>query len=139
MTGFRNPQEPGGLTGLENRSWYFREKFRHAVAGDQRASGYVCIPKGLQGPLPAVFCRHQHAGTSVWVRLSSPADSPPRHLGQRLSGPEFGVGHGSAPLTQGDQHQPGQALQQLLALGTLTTSLELCTSAALCASYLIDC
>ena len=139
MTGFRSPQESGGLTGLENRSWYVREKLSHAGAGDQRASAYVCIPKGVQGPLPAVFCHHQYAGTSVWERASSPADSPPRHLAQRLSGPEFSVGHGRAPLTQGDQHQPGQVLHQLLALGTFTTSLELRTSAALCASCLIDC
>ena len=99
MTGFRSPQESGGLTGLENRSWYVREKLSHAGAGDQRASAYVCIPKGVQGPLPVVFCHHQHAGTSVWERASSPADSPPRHLGQHLSGPEFGVGYGRAPLT----------------------------------------
>jgi hypothetical protein len=91
----------------------------------------------VQGPLPAVFCHHQHAGTSVWERASSPADSPPRHLAQRLSGPEFGLGR--APLTQGDQHQHGQVLQQLLALGTSTTSLEVRTNAALCASCLIDC
>jgi hypothetical protein len=141
MTGFRSPQEPGGLTGLENRSWYVGEKLSHAVAGDQRASAYVCIPKGVQGPLPAVFCHHQHAGTSVWERASSPGDSSHRHLGQRLSGPEFGVGHGHgrAPRTQGDQHLPGRVLQQLLVLGTFTTSLELRTSAALCVSCLIDC
>jgi len=41
---------------------YVREKLSYAVAGDQRASAYVCIPKGVQGPLPAVFCHHQHAG-----------------------------------------------------------------------------
>src|SRR5664280_589577 len=45
MTGFRSPQESGGLTSLENRSWYVREKLSHAVAGDQRASAHVCIPK----------------------------------------------------------------------------------------------
>jgi hypothetical protein len=75
------------------------------------------------------------------ITSSSLADSPPRHLAQRLSGPEFGVGagHGRAPLTQGDQHPPGQVLQHLLALGTLTTSFEQRTSAALCASCLIDC
>ena len=73
------------------------------------------------------------------ITSSSPAASPLRHLAQRLSGPEFSVGHGRAPLTQGDQHQPGQVQQQLLALGTFTTSLELRTSAALCASCLIDC
>ena len=94
----------------------------HAVAGDQRTSAYVCTPKGVQGPLPAVFCHHQHAGTLVWERASSPADSRPRHLAQRLSGPEFGVGHGPAPLMQGDRHPPGHVLQQLLALGTFTTS-----------------
>ena len=38
---------------------YVREKLSYAVAGDQRASAYVCIPKGVQGPLPAVFCHHQ--------------------------------------------------------------------------------
>ena len=97
MTAFRSAQDPGGLTGLENRSWYVRETLSHAVAGDQRASAYVCTPKGVQGPLPAVFCHHQHAGTLVWERASSPADSPPRHLGQHLSGPEFGDGR--APLT----------------------------------------
>ena len=102
MTAFRSAQDPGGLTGLENRSRYVREKLSHAVAGDQRASAYVCTPKGVQGPVPAVFCHHQHAGTSVWERASSPADSPPRHLGLRLSGPEFGVGHGRVPLRQGD-------------------------------------
>ena len=121
-------------SGLENRSRYVREKLSHAVVGDPRASAYVCTPKGVQGPPPAVFCHHQHAGTSVWERASSPADSPPHHLAQRLSGPEFGVGHGRAPLTQGDRHPPGRVLQQDLALGTFTTSLELRTSAALCAS-----
>ncbi|MEU5942283.1 hypothetical protein ABZ807_24565 [Micromonospora sp. NPDC047548] len=25
-------------------------------------SAYVCVPKGADGPLPAVFCHHQHAG-----------------------------------------------------------------------------
>ena len=43
------------------------------------------------------------------------------------------------PAQQGDQHPPGQVLQQLVAFGTFTTSLEMRTSAALCASCLIDC
>jgi hypothetical protein len=70
------------------------------------------------------------------ITSSSPADSPPRHLAQRLSGQEFGVGHSRTPLTQGDQHPPGQVLPQLLALGTFATFLEPRTSAALCASCL---
>jgi len=41
---------------------HVREKASYAVAPGQRASAYVCIPKGADEPLPAVFCHHQHAG-----------------------------------------------------------------------------
>ncbi|NYF58102.1 dienelactone hydrolase family protein [Micromonospora purpureochromogenes] len=41
---------------------YVREKVSYAVTADQRVSAYVCVPKGADGPLPAVFCHHQHAG-----------------------------------------------------------------------------
>lgn len=41
---------------------YFREKIGYAVAEGTRIVAYVCVPKGAQGSLPAVFCHHQHAG-----------------------------------------------------------------------------
>jgi hypothetical protein len=42
---------------------YVREKVSYAVAEGQRVSAYVCIPKGAEGLLPAVFCHHQHASS----------------------------------------------------------------------------
>ncbi|MDY7087043.1 MAG: prolyl oligopeptidase family serine peptidase [Actinomycetota bacterium] len=36
---------------------YLREKVVYAGI-----PAYVCVPKGLTGPAPAVFCHHQHAG-----------------------------------------------------------------------------
>jgi len=41
---------------------YVREKISYAVTADQRASAYVCVPKGPAGRRPAVFCHHQHNG-----------------------------------------------------------------------------
>jgi dienelactone hydrolase len=41
---------------------YVREKISYAVAEATRVSAYVCVPKGAHGPLPAVFCHHQHGG-----------------------------------------------------------------------------
>jgi len=41
---------------------YVREKISYAVTEATRVCAYVCVPKGAHGPLPAVFCHHQHAG-----------------------------------------------------------------------------
>jgi hypothetical protein len=120
MTGFRSPQEPGGLTGLENRSWYVREKLSHAVAGDQRASAYVCIPKGVQGLLPAVFCHHQHAGTSVWERASSPIGPPP--MSSRAACPARRSASATSASCSGVATSTPARSCSPLALGILATS-----------------
>lgn len=41
---------------------YFRHKIAYAVAPDERVSAYLCVPKDVHVPAPAVFCHHQHAG-----------------------------------------------------------------------------
>ena len=41
---------------------YVREKISYAVEAGERVTAYLCVPKGLAGPAPAVFCHHQHAG-----------------------------------------------------------------------------
>ncbi|MBU2665514.1 prolyl oligopeptidase family serine peptidase [Actinoplanes bogorensis] len=41
---------------------YTREKVVYSVGAAERVPAYVCVPKSLTGPAPAVFCHHQHAG-----------------------------------------------------------------------------
>jgi dienelactone hydrolase len=41
---------------------YLRHKVNYAVAPDERVSAYLCVPKDVRVPAPAVFCHHQHAG-----------------------------------------------------------------------------
>ena len=38
---------------------YVREKVLYSA---ERIPAYVCVPKDVGGPAPAVFCHHQHAG-----------------------------------------------------------------------------
>lgn len=40
---------------------YLRRRVSYAVPSG-RASAFVCVPDGLTGPAPVVFCHHQHAG-----------------------------------------------------------------------------
>ncbi|MEQ4207303.1 prolyl oligopeptidase family serine peptidase [Actinopolymorpha sp. B17G11] len=40
---------------------YVRRRVSYAVPAG-RGSAFVCIPDGLAGPAPVVFCHHQHAG-----------------------------------------------------------------------------
>ncbi|MBM2616152.1 prolyl oligopeptidase family serine peptidase [Actinoplanes sp. LDG1-06] len=40
---------------------YIREKVVYSVEAGERVPAYVCVPKGLTGPAPAVFGHHQHA------------------------------------------------------------------------------
>ncbi|MEU4422239.1 alpha/beta fold hydrolase [Actinoplanes sp. NPDC024001] len=40
---------------------YVREKISYLVAAGERVPAYLCVPKNLTGPAPAVFCHHQHA------------------------------------------------------------------------------
>ncbi len=46
----------------EDCGTFIREKVTYNVEAGDRISAYVCIPKNLQKPAPAVFCYHQHAG-----------------------------------------------------------------------------
>ncbi|MFZ4100275.1 MAG: dienelactone hydrolase family protein [Chlamydiia bacterium] len=39
---------------------FIREKVAYNVEAGERISAYICIPKHLQTPAPAVFCHHQH-------------------------------------------------------------------------------
>lgn len=41
---------------------YFRHKITYAVDPEERISAYLCVPKDVRVPAPAVFCHHQHAG-----------------------------------------------------------------------------
>lgn len=40
---------------------YTRYKVAYNVEADDRISAYVCVPKNLEKPTPAIFCHHQHA------------------------------------------------------------------------------
>lgn len=41
---------------------YFREKVSYEVEPGERVFAYVCIPKNITSPTPAIFCHHQHNG-----------------------------------------------------------------------------
>jgi dienelactone hydrolase len=41
---------------------YVREKIEYSTEKNERVRAYVCVPKNINGKLPAVFCHHQHAG-----------------------------------------------------------------------------
>ena len=41
---------------------FIREKVTYMVEEGERVSAYVCVPKNIQGVVPAIFCHHQHAG-----------------------------------------------------------------------------
>lgn len=41
---------------------YIREKITYEVEPGDTVSAYVCVPKDLTSPAPAVFCHHQHHG-----------------------------------------------------------------------------
>ncbi|MEU8660982.1 dienelactone hydrolase family protein [Actinoplanes philippinensis] len=63
---------------------YVREKIRYSVGPETRVSAYVCVPHGLAGPVPAVFCHHQHAsrfdlGKSEVVGLAGDPDQAYAH------------------------------------------------------------
>ncbi|QSB15118.1 prolyl oligopeptidase family serine peptidase [Natronosporangium hydrolyticum] len=63
---------------------YVREKVSYAVTAEHRVSAYICVPKGAPGPVPAVFCHHQHAarfdlGKSEVVGLAGDPDQAYAH------------------------------------------------------------
>jgi dienelactone hydrolase len=67
-----------------DRGSYVREKVRYAVGPDESVTAYVCVPKGLESPAPAVFCHHQHAsrfdlGKSEVVGLAGDPDQAYAH------------------------------------------------------------
>ncbi len=39
---------------------YIREKIAYEVEAGDRVTAYVCVPKNLTAPAPAIFCHHQH-------------------------------------------------------------------------------
>lgn len=39
---------------------YIREKIAYEVEPGDLVTAFVCIPKGLTSPVPAIFCHHQH-------------------------------------------------------------------------------
>ena len=41
---------------------YIREKVEYSSEINDRVFAYVLIPKNLKGPVPVVYCHHQHAG-----------------------------------------------------------------------------
>ncbi len=41
---------------------YVRHKVAYHVRDQEAVHAYICVPKDLPGPAPAVFCHHQHAG-----------------------------------------------------------------------------
>ena len=41
---------------------YIREKIAYEVEPGDKVSAYVCVPKNLTAPAPAIFCHHQHHG-----------------------------------------------------------------------------
>lgn len=63
---------------------YVREKVRYSVGPQERVNAYVCIPKHLEQPAPAVFCHHQHdsrfdLGKSEVVGLAGDPDQAYAH------------------------------------------------------------
>jgi dienelactone hydrolase len=50
------------ILGREERDSYVLERFRFDNAAGDRVPGYLVVPKGLQGPAPAVFWCHWHGG-----------------------------------------------------------------------------
>jgi dienelactone hydrolase len=40
---------------------FIREKVAYNVEADERITAYVCVPKSIEHPLPAIYCHHQHA------------------------------------------------------------------------------
>lgn len=40
---------------------YIREKIIYEVEPGDKVSAYICVPKNLTAPVPAIFCHHQHA------------------------------------------------------------------------------
>ncbi|MEA2975749.1 MAG: hypothetical protein QOF19_1269 [Alphaproteobacteria bacterium] len=58
---------------------YVRETVEYAVEPDERIKAYLLLPRDRTGPLPAVFCHHQHAsafdiGKSEVVGLAGDPD-----------------------------------------------------------------
>lgn len=41
---------------------FMREKVSYNVEAGERICAYICIPKNLSTPAPAIFCHHQHNG-----------------------------------------------------------------------------
>lgn len=41
---------------------FTREKIEYSVERGDRVRAYVLVPKAAAGPLPAIYCHHQHAG-----------------------------------------------------------------------------
>jgi len=41
---------------------YIRKKIAYEVEPGDKVSAYVCVPKNLTAPAPAIFCHHQHHG-----------------------------------------------------------------------------
>ena len=58
------PRVPPDVEVLETADCgrYFRNKIAYSVRPDERVSAYLCVPKDVHAPAPAVFCHHQHAG-----------------------------------------------------------------------------
>lgn len=48
-------------TEQEDCGSYVRYKVAYNVEANDRISAYVCVPKNLAKPAPAIFCHHQHA------------------------------------------------------------------------------
>lgn len=80
-----------GLEVLESVdcSTFTRQKVSYWTEADDRVSAYLCIPNRGEGPFPAVFCFHQHAGNrslgkSEVVGLSgSPDQAYAKELAER--------------------------------------------------------
>jgi len=58
---------------------FWREKVTYYTEVDDQVHAYVCIPKSLTEPAPAIFCHHQHddnfrLGKSEVVRLAGDPD-----------------------------------------------------------------
>jgi dienelactone hydrolase len=41
---------------------YTRQKVAYDVERSDRVTAYICVPKNLSRPTPAIFCHHQHHG-----------------------------------------------------------------------------
>lgn len=48
------------VVGVDDMGTYVREKVKYQVAPNEWGAAYLLIPKGVQQPVPAVFCHHRH-------------------------------------------------------------------------------